>query len=315
MKQIILYGAGSIGKENYNFLKRYNLLDCVYCFCDQKSNVINNVGGIPVYPYEIIKNTKKEFIISVGSDCTGEVIDILSNDNQKFYNSLYAWLKKEYKQLLNHYRSAKGKHKKLLGIPIPFIFCNEIKCPENLWKKCSLLYKIKWKFLSGGDNIVSIGHNVHVKNVKIMIYGYANHIVIEDNCVINNSILRVDGKDNKIFIGRGTYIGGAYIHASHSSKIHIGRNCLFSHEIDIRSSDGHYIYGLDGNEVINMPKDIFIGDHVWIGKRVLCLKGTNILDDSIVGAGSVVTKKFDKTNIVIAGHPAKIIRTNVKWEQ
>jgi len=40
-------------------------------------------------------------------------------------------------------------------------------------------------------------------------------------------------------------------------------------------------------------------------------KNTKISDDSIVGWGSIVTKKFEDKNIIIAGTPAKIVKRNI----
>ena len=66
---------------------------------------------------------------------------------------------------------------------------------------------------------------------------------------------------------------------------------------------------------INEPKDIVIGNHVWIGKRVQCLKGTVISDNSIVGAGSLVTKEFCESNVIVAGNVAKVIKKGVSWKR
>ena len=55
-------------------------------------------------------------------------------------------------------------------------------------------------------------------------------------------------------------------------------------------------------------KEIMIGINVWIGARVIILPGISIGDNSIIGAGSVVTKSFPK-NSVLAGNPAQQIKT------
>jgi acetyltransferase-like isoleucine patch superfamily enzyme len=55
------------------------------------------------------------------------------------------------------------------------------------------------------------------------------------------------------------------------------------------------------------------GEHVWVGTKVVCLKGTEISDNSVVGAASVVNNKFDETNVVIAGSPSKIVKHGVGW--
>ena len=52
---------------------------------------------------------------------------------------------------------------------------------------------------------------------------------------------------------------------------------------------------------------VTIGDHVWIGTRVLILPGVTIGDGAVIGAGSVVTKDVPPNGIV-AGNPARLLR-------
>lgn len=54
-------------------------------------------------------------------------------------------------------------------------------------------------------------------------------------------------------------------------------------------------------------KDVIIGKKCWIGMNAIILPGVKLGDNTIVGAGSVVTKSFPDGNLVIAGNPAKII--------
>ena len=61
------------------------------------------------------------------------------------------------------------------------------------------------------------------------------------------------------------------------------------------------------NKQENLTSPIIIGNNVWIGSRVVILKGVNIGDNTVVSAGSVVTKSFP-SNVIIAGAPAKIIK-------
>ena len=69
--------------------------------------------------------------------------------------------------------------------------------------------------------------------------------------------------------------------------------------------------------ILNRPKDINIGDHVWLCRNVSVLKGVNIPDNCVAGLGSIITKAFDKTNSLIAGTPARIIESerykNIDW--
>ena len=62
-----------------------------------------------------------------------------------------------------------------------------------------------------------------------------------------------------------------------------------------------------------ITKPIIIGDHVWIGKNALILKGVTIGNGAIVAAGSVVVKDVSAKTLV-AGNPAKVIKDNVEWK-
>ena len=52
---------------------------------------------------------------------------------------------------------------------------------------------------------------------------------------------------------------------------------------------------------------ITIGDNVWIGGSVVVCPGVSIGDDSVVGAGSVVTKDVP-AGVVAVGNPARVVR-------
>lgn len=53
---------------------------------------------------------------------------------------------------------------------------------------------------------------------------------------------------------------------------------------------------------------IEIGPNCWIGANAVILPGVKLLNGTIVGAGSVVTRGFGEENIVVAGNPAKIVK-------
>nr|WP_285849381.1 DapH/DapD/GlmU-related protein [Niallia taxi] len=53
---------------------------------------------------------------------------------------------------------------------------------------------------------------------------------------------------------------------------------------------------------------ITVGNDVWIGGSCVILAGITIGDNSIVAAGSVVTKDVP-ANTVVAGNPAKVIKS------
>lgn len=114
-----------------------------------------------------------------------------------------------------------------------------------------------------------------------------------------------DGSNSNICIGNNCRINGAYIHAQ--DNIRIGNNCVIAAGVNIIDSNGHETYS--GNRTIgrDIPKKVSIGNNVWIGINAIVLKGTNIGDNSIVAAGSVVKGDFP-SNCIISGNPAKIVK-------
>jgi acetyltransferase-like isoleucine patch superfamily enzyme len=147
----------------------------------------------------------------------------------------------------------------------------------------------------------------------------------------NRTILHVDGTIEffgKTKIGQGSRIeiapqgilqlgkeftvsGGTKIICS--KQISFADKCLVSWDTLFMDTDQHNIYDIHTNEVINKDKPIAIGNKVWIGNKATILKGSIVADNSIIGAASLVTSTFKDTHVIIAGHPAKIIKTNIRW--
>lgn len=75
------------------------------------------------------------------------------------------------------------------------------------------------------------------------------------------------------------------------SEITIGKDVIIGPEVCIRDSDTHAIVGSG-----SPTRPITIGDHVWIGTRVMVLKGVTINDGAIVAAGAIVTKDVSIRN-------------------
>lgn len=98
-------------------------------------------------------------------------------------------------------------------------------------------------------------------------------------------------------------------------NLFIGPDCMFSQDIYIQNHDGHAIYDIETDSLINPGKSIIIGKHVWIGESVSILKGSQIGSGSVIGSHSLVTNKNFPANSVLAGVPAKVIRSGIKWER
>lgn len=99
------------------------------------------------------------------------------------------------------------------------------------------------------------------------------------------------------------------------NEISFGDNCLLSWNILIMDTDFHKIIDSSG-EVINPPKAINVGDHVWICCRNTILKGVNIASNTIISANSTITKNISQENCIVGGNGKHmyIIKEGVKWD-
>jgi acetyltransferase-like isoleucine patch superfamily enzyme len=95
-------------------------------------------------------------------------------------------------------------------------------------------------------------------------------------------------------------------------EITFGRDALVSWDVQVMDTDLHWVVDGDGT-VLNPDSGIRVDEHVWIGSRVLVMKGVHIGRDSVVAAGSVVASGTYAANSIIAGVPAREIRHGVTW--
>ena len=109
------------------------------------------------------------------------------------------------------------------------------------------------------------------------------HVHFGKRVVVNFNCSFVD--DGDIFIGDDTMIGP---------------NCTLATAI-------HPVSPRLRKYKIQRNKPIHIGRNVWLGGGAIILPGVTVGDNSIVGAGSVVTKDVEPNTIVV-GNPARVLR-------
>ena len=170
----------------------------------------------------------------------------------------------------------------------------------------------------GSHNSIYIGENVQLLNCAIKINGNSNKIIVQERCYFHNSYVGIEANDSTIIIESGTTIGaGGVISCHEPGNIFIGRDCNFSINVFIDNSDMHPIFDAASDSRINFAKDIFIGDHCWLGIRVIILKGVHLEGGNVVAAGSVVSDSITlrPSNSILAGCPAKVVKNNIYWKR
>ncbi len=179
----------------------------------------------------------------------------------------------------------------------------------------SFVYKILLKIMG-----VQYGKRFRLKGVPVIYNKKGASVRIGDNCTIKSSFLsnlvglyartiiltRIPGAS--IEIGDNVGISGATIYAR--SRISIGDHTNIGGNVKILDNDFHPVEVqarlIDDKDKIGTAP-VKIGKNCFIGCNVLILKGSEIGDNCVVGAGAVVSGKFE-ADCMIAGNPARIIK-------
>ncbi len=133
-------------------------------------------------------------------------------------------------------------------------------------------------------------------------------------------------KDMLAEVGENCYIEPPF-HSNWGGKnVHLGNNVYFNFNATMVDDTHIYIgdYTLLGPNVViataghpilpelrekalqyNMP--VHIGKNCWLGAGVIVLPGVTIGNNTVIGAGSVVTKDIP-ANVVAVGNPCKVLR-------
>lgn len=168
--------------------------------------------------------------------------------------------------------------------------------------------------ITAPGSLVSIGDESDISGLKIEIKGRRNRLIIGRNCRLRGHIL-IKGSDQMVSIGDYTTFTNAYLLSAEGADITIGKWCMLSRQIEIRTTDAHSLLNAATGQRINSAAPIQIGDHVWIGLGAVINKGVVIGDDNVIGAGSFVNRSFQGSQCAIAGRPAGIVREGVTWHR
>ena len=146
-----------------------------------------------------------------------------------------------------------------------------------------------WNVRVHGGHI-NIGKNVHVvtatdRMVSFSTWCFAEH---QGHINIGNNVLLCPG-----------------VRLDSASEIEVGDNCMFAAGSYVTDADWHDVY--DRTKPVGTTRKVTLHDNVWIGDGAIVCKGVTIGENSVIGAGSIVTGDIPK-NTIAAGNPAKVVK-------
>lgn len=133
-------------------------------------------------------------------------------------------------------------------------------------------------------------------------------VTFVNSCVIANDAVVEIGHSGNLIIGNNVNFN-AGLRLSCYKHIRIGDDVLGSWDISIFDTDFHRL--TKNNELItSCSKEIIIGKQTWICFGTTILKGAKLGDKCVLGAKSILSSDFGKTNeSVLVGSPAKVVKT------
>lgn len=146
------------------------------------------------------------------------------------------------------------------------------------------------------------------------VWNVSGKIVIKGLTYIGRGTRICVMQEGKLILGDNFRVTGDTTFVCKKS-IKFGNQCLLSWDIQIMDTDFHKIVTLgDETKVINADCPIVFGDGVWVGCRSTILKGSEIPNDSVIAAGTVVSGRLPKANTIYGGlgKDLKILKENVK---
>ena len=169
---------------------------------------------------------------------------------------------------------------------------NQILIPENITPQGPLTLSI-----AGHRNEIVFGGTVLPTGTIHLI---ENNSKITLNCKSQVDIELWMYENSQFFLDEGFSIYGLHAWVYNNTTISIGKYCLLSDHIYMRTSDHHSIVDLETMEQINFPGDIRLADQVWIGQG------------SIIASCALVNCSVPRTELW-GGVPAKCLRKDVSW--
>lgn len=143
-----------------------------------------------------------------------------------------------------------------------------------------------------------LGRDTRLSFAKTSQVSFGGHLVSDGRLVI------VAGQNARLTIGERTYFNeGAMI--SCLDAVSIGAGCRFGPNVKVFDND-HTFSAENGVSQKHVTSPVSIGDHCWLGANVTVLRGTQIGDTCVIGAGCVVTGRIPACSLVTQSRTLEI---------
>ncbi|MCB1645734.1 MAG: acyltransferase [Pseudomonadales bacterium] len=157
----------------------------------------------------------------------------------------------------------------------------------------------------------SLGSGYHLmKPWNISLHGadiYAGdflHVVTAKDRRVSLSTWAIAGQQGAVRIGNYCLLCPG-VRIDSASSVTISDNCMLAAGSYITDADWHDIY--DRTRAVGTTRPVVLENNVWIGDGAVICKGVTIGENSVIGAGSVVTHDIP-ANVIAAGNPARVIK-------
>ena len=145
-------------------------------------------------------------------------------------------------------------------------------------------------------------HPSETRRMKEILKGLLGYVA-DDEFLINQPFRCDYGK--QISIGKRFFANFNFT-VLDEARVTIGDDCFIGPNVSIYTAC-HSTDPVERNSRQEWARPVTIGHNVWIGGSVTILPGVTVGDNSIVGAGAVVTKDVP-ANVIVVGNPARVLR-------
>lgn len=260
---------------------------------------------------------RNDYYIVVPLAHSSEIVEILCQNGFKKNLDYYYFSECILEKRENYYEDSHGN--KIIGnmgrMQIVFFgFHSTVTVHE------SAIFQTAGKIYMYSNSILEVGANSRVIFPPYASIGKNAKFSVGADCIFKIRSMLVKPYAEFVVGDKLTTGSGTILNICEWTKVKIGEDCMLSHDIKIYSNDAHSIFDLTTGKNINSSKEIcqkrniFIGNHVWIGMCATILYGSEIGSGSIVGADSLV-KGAVPENCIVCGRPAKVTRHNIAWSR